>query len=457
MDNTKRILERTVQLARLGGFEIDPVNKTETWSDITKQILEVPKNYKPEFGEIFNFFAEGSGKDNLHKSYEQAIKVGSAWDFEAKVNTAQNRTLWVRTMGSTDFKNGRCELISGTIQDVNDQKSKIKTQEEKYRNIISNMDLGILEVDDNDIIHDANKTFQVISGYSLNELKGKRASDLLLPKQHKKVIEKKKKERKVGKSDCYELPVITKDGEERWWLVSGSPNYNSLGERSGSLGIHMDITEQKRMEESLRQSLEEKETLLTEIHHRVKNNLAVVSSMMFMQAYKTDNEELRAKLLDSAGRIRTMVAIHEQLYQAESFASLDLPENLEQLISSVLEMMKSTTNINLDLDCQPIGLSVYQAVPFFLIVNELITNTIKHAFEDQSNGTINVKLYEKQPSAIYFSIADNGKGLPEEYEQMKDKSLGLNIINVLSQQLEAEYEFDTNEKGTQFSMEFKKG
>ncbi len=186
--------------------------------------------------------------------------------------------------------------------------------------------------------------------------------------------------------------------------------------------------------DELENSLIEKETLLAEIHHRVKNNLAVISGMLQIQAFKEDNEELQKKLVDSTLRIKSMANIHEQLYRSHSFSNMAFDEGLESLVETILATIDNGTDIKPEFALDPIKLNINQAVPCCLIVNEVVTNCVKHAFEDQQTGNIFIKL-KKSNNTLSISISDNGKGLPPIGDRKDRESLGFELIDTLCQQL----------------------
>ncbi|MGM0546672.1 MAG: PAS domain S-box protein [Bacteroidota bacterium] len=212
--------------------------------------------------------------------------------------------------------------------------------------------------------------------------------------------------------------------------------------------------EKKKRDQEIRESLKEKETLLAEVHHRVKNNLAVVSGMMQLQAYDESNKALKDKLFDSVTRIQTMAAIHELLYQSNSFSNLRLDENIERLIDNIFETFQSKASVSLDLTLEPLPLNVNQAIPCSLIVNEVTTNALKHAFDEEKQGKLTVFLSEKE-NQINLKISDNGRGLPSDFDKLVEQgSLGFKLIDTLSSQLEGSYEFKSDGTGTQFSLTF---
>ncbi|NIT61996.1 MAG: PAS domain S-box protein, partial [Aliifodinibius sp.] len=207
-----------------------------------------------------------------------------------------------------------------------------------------------------------------------------------------------------------------KDGEEFWIRVSMTPVQgpeNSLY----WVCVGRDITERKKDEKQLRKSLKEKETLLLEIHHRVKNNLAVVAGMMQLQAFDEDNQKFRERLFDSVARIQTMGSIHELLYQSESFSNLDFGDNLRKLVNNISETFQTDFELDVHFEVDSITLNINQAIPSSLIVNEVITNILKHAFEDDTQeGRITVSAREDN-EAVTLSIKDNGKGIPPDFDK----------------------------------------
>lgn len=223
--------------------------------------------------------------------------------------------------------------------------------------------------------------------------------------------------------------------------------------RKAELVLANDTTEKRIYQENLLKSLKEKETLLAEIHHRVKNNLAIVSGMMQLQSYQNDDLELQAKLMDSVSRIQTMASIHEHLYQANSFSHINFAENLHSLINNIIVTFQSDLQLDLDFNCSPVTLNINQAVPCSLIVNEVVTNILKHAFKGRKNGSIQVKLVV-DIDQLKLTIKDNGVGLPKDFSPDSESSLGLLLINILTEQLGGESNYSSSDEGTSFQLIF---
>jgi len=177
---------------------------------------------------------------------------------------------------------------------------------------------------------------------------------------------------------------------------------------------------------------------------------------LYLQCFKEENKQIQEKLLDSTNRIKTMATIHELLYQSLSFTNLKLDENISRLINGITSSYDVTVDLNTTFDLEPIILNINQAIPFSLIINEVVTNVLKHAFDDGESGSIAVTLFKKDDE-ITLIIKDNGKGLPDDFDPKgREKSLGLELIESLSSQLNAEYSYSSLEQGAQFKLTFEK-
>ncbi|MBP3191768.1 PAS domain S-box protein [Natronogracilivirga saccharolytica] len=219
------------------------------------------------------------------------------------------------------------------------------------------------------------------------------------------------------------------------------------------IGALRDISDKKYQEEKLRNSLREKETLLSEIHHRVKNNLAVVSGMMQLQAMEEPNAVVREKLHDSTLRIQTMATIHELLYQSENFSRLSFTDIIKKLMNTIEQVLPDEVTVEKEVHLIPLELNINQAIPCSLIINEVLTNCYKHAFKGREHGRITVRLQENG-NEVGISIHDDGVGIPENANS--SESLGLQIIQTLVQQLKAQHKLYNSGNGTVFDLTFTK-
>ena len=279
---------------------------------------------------------------------------------------------------------------------------------------------------------------------------GKTVHELFDEDKARQLYEKDQKVLETGKSIFFDECVETKNGK-RFYKTNMFP---ISGGKVG--GVSIDITDEIEVQEKLKKFVEEKETLLMEIHHRVKNNLAVVSGILLLQQYKEEDKRVQDKLIDSTSRIKTMATIHELLYQSASFTNLKLDENIRLLIENITTSYEISVDLDTTFDLESIDLNINQAIPFSLIVNEVVTNVLKHAFEEGETGTLIVTLFEKS-GGVTLTIEDDGKGLPDDFDYMgENETLGLELIDTLSTQLNAEYSYLSLERGAQFKLVFQK-
>ena len=225
--------------------------------------------------------------------------------------------------------------------------------------------------------------------------------------------------------------------------VSNSAKENELYE--------LRINERKANENVIKSALNEKNILLAEIHHRVKNNLAIIASLFNLQLSTIENEEAKAILIDSKNRVKSMALIHDSLYKSDSLSEIDFSKYTKELIDEIHYSYPTlANNIKINTSISNVTLNVNSAIPCGLIVNELLTNCFKHAFKGRHKGTIDI-IFTKHDHLIKLKIKDDGVGLKEGYD--KTDSLGVLVINSLSDQLDGKCRF-TVDNGTCFEMEF---
>lgn len=231
--------------------------------------------------------------------------------------------------------------------------------------------------------------------------------------------------------------IVRPDGTNHWILIFGEALRDGDGNIISLRGSIQDITERKRAEKILQASLKEKVALLNEVHHRVKNNLQVIASLLRLEAGRSGQPETKAVLGDMQGRIRSMALLHESLYRSGIFAQVDLAYYLNQLATQAFRsQINHGTQVRLQLDMTSIQISMDQATPCGLLVNELISNCFKHGFPEGSQGEIRVLLEPLLGSdQIRLCVSDTGVGLPSDFEARRAQSLGLQLVSDLTRQI----------------------
>lgn len=350
--------------------------------------------------------------------------------------------------------------IQAIVRDVTRQKEferKIAVRGELFTQLFQNSPIGIVMMNSNNKVTAANSAFEEMFGYSFEELKGKNVDDLIVTEKQKAEAKHITESTQHGIQFNVESVRIAKDGTPLDVIIGGVPVYNE-GKQVAIYGMYVDITERKSSEKLLQRSLKEKEILLAEVHHRVKNNLAIVSGLLQLQTFniEEDDDLLKKHLQDSQLRIHSMAIVHEMLYQSETLSEIGVSQYMEKLVEVVSETLKpKNKDIEVITDTDDIDLNVNQAIPCALIVNELITNAFEYAFEGRDEGRISVTVH-RQGKKILTEVRDNGIGLPKNYDEKKQNSLGIYLVNTLGQQLEADVNVDSGTWGTSFSFSFTK-
>jgi len=250
----------------------------------------------------------------------------------------------------------------------------------------------------------------------------------------------------------FETALISKVGQRI--PVEINTHIFTLNHDKLSLSIARDITERKKMEEEIKISLEEKEMLLREIHHRVKNNLMIISSLLNLQSrYITDKEVLDV-FKDSQNRARSMALIHDRLYQSSHLKSINIGDYIFTLASDLFRIYSiDPDQVELKFDVEDVMIDINTMIPLGLIVNELLSNCLKHAFPHDRSGHININFHGVDDH-YQLTVADDGVGFPENLDYKDTKSLGLRLVNILTDQIDGTIEVK-QDNGTQFSIEFK--
>jgi len=251
-----------------------------------------------------------------------------------------------------------------------------------------------------------------------------------------------------------EVVCQSRSGRQLEIEISASELSLSADHPSCIIALLRDITERKITEARIKASLEEKEVLLKEIHHRVKNNLQIISSLFDLQSGETTDETVLEMFRECRNRVRSMAMIHERLYSADDLARIDAAQYLSTLTNDLAHSYGLTSrHVNLRLQADEVYLEVDKAIPCGLIVNELVSNALKYAFQSEDDGEIVVQLEPVEDSSLELTVRDNGVGFPSEINFRNTSSLGLRLVNSLVDQLDGEIEMSAA-GGTCFAIVF---
>lgn len=258
----------------------------------------------------------------------------------------------------------------------------------------------------------------------------------------------------VAEQVSCEYRFLHQDGSYRWLRDGMKLLRDRQGHPVEIIGSMVDITDRKRAENRIRESLQEKEVMLKEIHHRVKNNLQVISSLLKLQAGYIKDERILEVFKESQNRVRAMALIHEKLYQSEDLAQTDFAEYIRSLVNNLFRSYSvNSRSISLSLNVEDVRLSIDTAIPCGLIINELVSNSLKYAFLADKPGEISISLYPEPDDRYTLIVQDNGSGLPPDLNFQQTKSLGLQLVCNLTKQLQGTIDLQSK-TGAIFKINF---
>ncbi len=355
-------------------------------------------------------------------------------------------------------------IIGTDISERNKALSKIMESEFKFRSVVEQTSDGVALADKTGKIIYWNHALEEITGYKKEDVINIPLSDVLyelMSEENKKKISREKlkkvffnvfkNKRLPEKFKMDEKEILRSDGSSKNVHV-----VNFFVEKSNPplmCTVITDMTEHKDFEDSLKSFLAEKEVLLKEIHHRVKNNLQIISSLLSLQSSYVNDEKALDLFKDSQNRVKSMAMIHESLYQSQDLASIDFSRYITRMATELFSSYADNVgNISLRTDVEDVHLEVDTAIPCGLIINELLTNSIKYAFPSNQAGQISIKFYQNE-ECYHLHVIDNGVGFPEDFDFRNTRSLGMKLVTSLVDQLDGTIQLKRG-SGTEFIISF---
>lgn len=348
--------------------------------------------------------------------------------------------------------------ITGMIIDISKVKraeDALRESELRYRTLFESDPDYTMLISSDGVLLDVNPAAEQITGFSKEELVGKNFINLgIFPKDELVLLKKHFPQILHGDINTYEGRIIDKDGLIRWVHNSFTPVMRD-NEIDYMLIIGSDITERKYAEEEIKASLKDKEILLKEIHHRVKNNLQIISSLLELQETFVIEDPTAVNVLhESQNRVQSMALIHEMLYQSKDLSHISFLDYIMNLVSNLFTSYGEKMNIKLTYNIADTFFNIETSIPLGLIISELVSNSLKYAFPDGKTGEITTSL-QCDNTRFELIISDNGIGLPEDIDIRNIKSsLGLQLVNSLVNQLDGTIKLDRSQ-GTKYTIKFK--
>jgi len=414
------------------------------------------------------------------KAIKEIVETGKKSIFIGEIETPMGVMYFEHQILSERDINGEITSFLSVAKNITEEhitKQKLEQSKQDFENLADYSPAGIM-IRDKTKVYYANKTTLEIFGISMSELFNINIVDsIVLPEYKKQIEERTQKVMNGGDVPFIDIKIrrpfdgkqieiesklskITYQGKELLQVVFRDISLQrkmmkmqiraEFAEES-NIGLQKEIKNRKEIENQLKKSLKQKEVLLKEVHHRVKNNMQVISSILNLQCNKIEDEKIKEVLIDSKERIRSMSLVHENLYRSKDFDNISLSEYLYNVVSNLSMTYKlNPEKIKIIIDVENAIISLEKSIPIGLIISELITNSIKHAFKNQDKGKIEISLKTDKNAKSILIIKDNGSGV-EDIKKVK-KNVGLEIIESLADQLEAKLTIDTK-NGMSFQLE----
>lgn len=447
-------LKRAQAVAHMGSWQWDMTTNEVQWS---KEVFNIygldPETSKPDYSIVTDTMHPDS-RDEFMAAIEAVLKGEAPFEMDYSLVRPDGEVRTVHTKGEVLFdKAGRPLQMLGTVYDITERK-KYEEEMQKMAVITEQSAEGIAVADMKGYITFANHAWAAMHGYEPQELIGEHLSMFHSEEQLTNEV--------VPFNDI----VFSKghhSGEVGHMRRNGSTFHTHMtttllrdehGKPFGIVGSATDITERKLLDEQLRQSIKDKDMLIKEINHRVKNNLSVITSLLRLQSRSLDDVKARDLFIENENRVRAMSMIHERLSQAADMRHIEFGEYLRSLVKQLFHAHRSAgAQIRLVTEIEDFPLDVAQAVPCALIANELVTNCLKYAFPDGRSGEIHVAMSRQEGNGYRLSVRDDGVGIPEGFDVENAKTMGLTIAHSLAGQLGARLVLNST-GGTEFNISF---
>ncbi|MGB8953251.1 MAG: PAS domain S-box protein [Candidatus Aminicenantales bacterium] len=373
------------------------------------------------------------------------------------LETKDGQKVEVEFVSQAYFVNHK-KVIQCNIRDVREHKREQEAFSESERNLrllAENMRDAVFIYDMNRRLQYVNPAVENLTGYSPKELYKQNFILYIHPEDQQRMMKKWDELFQGGAFSNEEFRIVTKGGKEKWCSGSWGPLLDEKGNQIGIQGREIDITERKIAEEKLSASLREKEVLLKEIHHRVKNNMQIISSLLRLQSQSFKDKKTIEMFKASQNRIRTLALVYEKLHHSKDLARIIFSDYLSGLMTHLFAMYGSSEgNVRFKIQAKDIYLDMNKANPCALIINELVSNSLRHAFPNRRKGEVGVMMSVDKNGKYTLIVKDTGVGLPQDVDIRNPRSLGLQIVMESVNQLDGSIEL-RRKKGTEFKIEFK--
>lgn len=424
----------------------------------------------PGFEKIFGYPIEALMADKQlwlsripWEDVENSVFPGYEYIFAEHTHTIKyrfhrpdDRLIWVSETVATTYceltHSWVCTSVATDITTLKQAEAALQESEARYRNLVANIPGAVYRCPytADGLAFIMSDGIEAIVGYPADEflrVGGRRYSSMIYSEDVPLYGQLMQAAVNLRQPFTLEYRLVHADGSLRWVYERGQGVFDDQGDLLYLDGVIFDITDRKQAEEKIVSSLREKEVLLSEVHHRVKNNLQLISSMLELQILQASNSQAEEILQKSQSRINAIASVHENLYQAKNFAEINISDYTYKIATDLFNTYHlASKKISLQIETDPsILISLGRAIPCGLILNELVANALKHGLSQCQVGELRIVLTTSPAKQVTLAVINSGDGLPPHFEISNQKSLGLRLVTALAKQLGGKLEF---ERGT---------
>ena len=452
-------LRLALNAARMGHWERDIKTGKINFSNNLEKLYDFAPNTYDGTYETYLTKIHPEDRERVKQATEHSLNTGAERDLEFRVVWQDGSIHWICSKGQVIYDEaGEAAFLSGVSLDISDHKFaevQLQQSQEQLHHALEAARMGFWEWNIQTETSNCSSNLKQLYGLGHTYDGNYQSFIKIVHPEDRDYLQKVIQECLITGNDYnVEFRIVLADGSIRWMESKGQIFYDEMGKPLRMTGIDLDISDRKQAETEIEESLREKEVLLQEIHHRVKNNLQVISSLLDLQSQRLTDQVALEVFQESQNRIKLMALVHETLYKYKDFIKLNFSEFVKTLTDYLFRAyQKEASEIILELKLEQVKLKLDKAIPCGLIISELVSNSLKYAFPNQIPGKISLSLNYDEHNYINLIIQDNGVGFPVDWESGKAKSLGMQLVNILTNQLEGTLEIN-HQIGSEFKIRF---
>ncbi len=455
---SRTLLAKMSKIAKIGGWRVDLETNRLEWTDECFAIYELdPGSFVPTVDNATRFPTPKS-RDVLTQAIRRMMETGEEIDVEIEIVTAKGTRKWIRNIGQVEYVGGKAVARTGVMQDISKQKlsenalSQTTILLSTILESSSEVTVFALDKDYRYIEFNSNHRARIRDLFGTDISLGMNVLDVMARGSDREAA-KANFDRALGGEQFTTVEEFGDEEDSRvYWLNYFSPLVDAAGGVIGLTCFGLNQTEQKRMGNRVMKLLAEKETLLKEVHHRIKNNMNTMISLLNLQANSMKNPIVATALMDAQTRFRSMQVLYDKLYRNETFQAMPLDEYIPALLNEILRIYPNGGFVKSVVDVDGIPLEVKTLSALGLIVNEIVTNSMKYAFQGRAGGTITVSA-KAEGRSVRMVVSDDGVGIPDSVDFENSTGFGLIFLKAAMRQLDGRIRIE-RDGGTRFVLEF---